>query len=196
VETLAPTPHRGLRRRWSRRVLLFGALLLLVVYRLTQTPPEQPAGELLDDPPREGIYRVLRVVDGDTLLLQAADSHAADDIDSPRAFRLRLLGIDCPESVRPEHPVEPWGPESTEFTRQFLQGDEVRLRFDKRRLDRFDRYLAYVFVGERMLNEELVRVGLARVSVFPGDSETIARQLRKAEQHARSERLGIWSQAE
>ena len=55
----------------------------------------------------EGPYRVQRVVDGDTLLLD-------------NQWRVRLIGADTPETVHPERPVEPWGPEATEFTRQCL----------------------------------------------------------------------------
>jgi len=102
-----------------------------------------------------------------------------------------LLGIDCPESVKPNHPVEPWGPEATEFTKRFVAGGTVRLQFDRRRIDQYDRYLAYVFVGEQMLNEELVRAGLARVSTFRGDSQSMARRFRAAEEEAKLRSQGI-----
>jgi len=67
------------------------------------------------------------------------------------------------------------------------------MRFDKRRLDQYDRYLAYVFVDERMLNEELVRAGLALVSTFPGDSDSMTRRLRAAESEAKEQARGLWS---
>ena len=70
-----------------------------------------------------------------------------------------LMGVDTPETVKEDTPVQPWGPEATQFTREFV-GDgnsDVRLQFDRERTDRFGRYLAYVWVGDRMLNEELLR---------------------------------------
>jgi micrococcal nuclease len=66
------------------------------------------------------------------------------------------------------------------------------LRLDRRRKDRYDRFLAYVYVEDQMLNEELVRAGLARVSVYPGDSPQIAKRLREAEQEAQKANRGIW----
>lgn len=132
------------------------------------------------------------MVDGDTLVVR--DPNAADPaVRGQRGVKLRLLGIDCPESVKPNHPVEPWGLEATEFTEQFLAGGTVRLQFDRRRIDQYDRYLAYVFVGEQMLNEELVRAGLASVSVYSGDSQSMERRFRAAEEEAKMRSRGIWS---
>ena len=143
-------------------------------------------------PLSEGLHEVVRVVDGDTLKVRDPDAnHLA--VRSERGVRLRLLGIDCPESVKPNHPVEPWGPEAAEFATQFIADRSVRLQFDRRRVDFYGRYLAYVFVDEQMLNEELVREGLARVSTFPGDSLTMTRRLRAAEDEARQNVRGIWS---
>src|SRR5262245_64178349 len=95
------------------------------------------------------MHPVRRVIDGDTIIVE------------PEAT-IRLIGVDTPETVKPEHPVEPWGPEATEFTREFLAGGAARLSFDRERVDRFGRFLAYVWVDDRLLNEELLREGLAR----------------------------------
>jgi endonuclease YncB( thermonuclease family) len=178
--------RRRPRRTWLVFVLFIGLALLRWGHDRWQGVP-QP---LFEPPLAEGDYIVLRVVDGDTLLVAPPPGAA----EAGRELRLRLLGIDCPESVKPNHPVEPWGREAAEFTRQFVSGGAVRLRFDKRRLDQYDRYLAYVFVADKMLNEELVRAGLAHVLAYPGDSESMTRRLRAAEQEARQSRRGIWSE--
>jgi micrococcal nuclease len=60
-------------------------------------------------------------------------------------------------------------------------------------LDSYNRFLAYLYVGDKMLNVELVRAGLARVSHYPGDSATRHRLLIKAQDEARDARRGIWS---
>jgi micrococcal nuclease len=135
-----------------------------------------------DDSPApldEATYRVRRVIDGDTVLLA-------------NGARVRLIGVDAPESVKPDWPVESWGPEAAEFTRRFLVGGLARLQFDRERLDRFDRYLAYVWVDDRMLNEELVRAGLARVERKFRYSQTMKRRFERAEEQAQIERRGIW----
>ena len=159
-----------------RRNSLLAAVAVLLVLRVWQQhgrvePPEALA---------EGEHRVERVIDGDTLLL--ADG-----------ARVRLIGVDCPESVKPDHPVEPFGPEASAFTKSFVAGGKVRLQFDRERIDRYDRFLAYVFVGDAMLNEELVRAGLARVERRFHYSQSIQRQFDRAEEEARLARRGIWS---
>jgi micrococcal nuclease len=106
---------------------------------------------------------------------------------------IRLIGVNTPETVKPEHPVEPWGPEATAFTRHFLAGGVVRLSFDRERVDRFGRFLAYVWVGDEMLNEALLRAGLARYEPQFRYSESIKRRFRQAEQAAKRESVGIWS---
>jgi micrococcal nuclease len=108
--------------------------------------------------------------------------------------RVRLIGIDAPESARPDYPVEPWGAEATEFARDFLDDGPMELRLDRRRKDQYARFLAYVYVEGQMLNEALVRAGLARAVHYSGDSRQIADLLREAEGEARRERRGIWSE--
>ena len=178
--------RRRPRRIWLLAALIAGLALLRCGHDRWRGMP-QPSRE---PPLAEGDYTVLRVVDGDTLVVTPQRSSPGT---RRREFRLRLLGINCPESVKPNHPVEPWALEAAEFTRQFVSGGTVRLRFDKRRLDIYDRYLAYVFVADKMLNEELVRAGLAHVQTFPGDSESMTRRLRVAEQEADQASRGVHS---
>ena len=138
----------------------------------------------LDGPPpvlEADVYRVERVVDGDTLLL------------TNRA-RVRLIGADTPETVRPDHPPEPWGEEATAFTKEFVSGGEVRLQFDGPRRDKYDRFLAHVWVGDRSLSEELIRAGLARATTRFQYSASMKSRFRRAEEEARAAGRGIWSQ--
>ena len=124
---------------------------------------------------------------------EPAEATSATD-SPPGGFFVRLLGVDCPESVHPDRPVEPWALEATQFTREFVAGGRVWLRFDRRRVDKYQRRLAYVLVQDQLLNEALLRAGLARTMIYPGDSETIARRLRAAEQAARQNRRGVWAE--
>jgi micrococcal nuclease len=101
--------------------------------------------------------------------------------------------VDTPETVKPNHPVEPWGPQASEFTRQFVAGGPVRLEFDRERLDRYGRFLAYVWVGGRMLNEELLRAGLARMEPQYRYARTVKERFRRAEEEAKAAGRGIWS---
>lgn len=171
-------------RRYSRNlfriywwIVLLGVLLVM---RALWSTPDAPDRE----PLAEGQHRVERVVDGDTLKLATGE-------------RIRLQGIDTPETVRPDYPVEPWGPEATEFTERFIAQarGEVALTFGAERLDSYGRHLAFVWHDEVMLNEELVRAGLARARLDYRYSGTMKRRLAAAQQQAREAGLGIWSGA-
>lgn len=184
-------------RRFRRRTAVRLPHILIVVVVLVALAAIGPRGRLAlyqlcgvreEASPRhpeslaEGVYRVGRVVDGDTLLLA-------------NGARVRLIGADTPETVKPNHPVEPFGSEATRFTRQFVAdgGSTVRLQFDRERLDRYDRFLAYVWVGQRMLNEELIRAGLATAETGFRYSLAMKTRFRRAENDARAARRGIWS---
>lgn len=156
--------------------MAIGLLLIgLILARWWAGGPAPPAAAL-----SEGPHRVLRVVDGDTIIL--------DD-----NYRVRLIGVNAPESVKPDSPVEPFGREAADFTKQFLSRGTARITLDQERLDRFGRYLAYVWVADRLLNEELLRAGLARWEPNFHYSESMKRRFRKAQQAAQHDKSGIWS---
>jgi len=170
-----------MRRRFGRPphrlIAICVVLAVLIAIRLLSNASRQapPAGLL-----EPGEYRLRRAVDGDTLLLE-------------NGIRVRLIGVDTPETVKPDHPVERWGPEASAFTKDFISGGVVRLEFDRERLDRYGRHLAYVWVGERMLNEALVRAGLARYEPQYKYSEDKKRLYRAAQKEAQAAKRGIWS---
>ncbi len=102
---------------------------------------------------------VTKVVDGDTIDVRyGGEEH-----------RVRLLNIDTPESVDPNSPVECLGPEASDWLEQRLPvGTQVRLEHDQERLDKYDRELAAVFVGDDLINAEIARAGLGvAMSVAP-----------------------------
>lgn len=128
--------------------------------------------------------RVVRVVDGDTIIV---DRGAGPE-------RLRYIGIDAPESVTPDVPVEAFGSAASEANERLVAGREVILERDVSERDRFDRLLRYVWVetteGDLMVNEELARLGLAEVRTYAPDTRHQAR-LRAAEDDARAAGRGI-----
>jgi endonuclease YncB( thermonuclease family) len=130
----------------------------------------------------DGQYLVERVVDGDTLVLAGGE-------------KVRLIGVDTPETKHPTKPVEPFGPEASAFTKKSVEGQAVTLRFDREKYDRYQRLLAYVYRDDWCLNEELIRNGLSEcVTKYPFDS-SMKDRFRQAEDQARRERRGIWSQS-
>lgn len=134
----------------------------------TETMPGSPA-------------EVIRVVDGDTILVGSGGSEV----------RVRLIGIDTPEAVTPEQPVECYGPEASGFTRSQLEGRTVNLEFDVERFDRFGRTLAYVWLDGVLFNEVLVARGFATVTTFPPNVKYVDRFV-EAQRQAREAGRGLW----
>ena len=186
--------RRRFRRRPRPQTLAILVVLVAVLVRLWQDFSDQhDSTQKLEL--AEGSYRVIRVVDGDTLIVTIDERNLVEGqpTGKNKTARVRLISIDAPESVKPDHPTEPWSIEATEFTERFVSEGHVRLRFDRRRQDRFGRWLAYVYVGDQMLNEELVRAGLAKVKVYRGDSTVLGGRLELAEQVAKKAKRGMWS---
>lgn len=178
-----PRSSRSRRSRYRpfNPIIFVVIIVLLIFYRgILQRSPSPHLGE--DATLSEGIYRVERVVDGDTLKLTNGET-------------VRLIGIDTPETVKPGTAVERFGREATAFTTTFLENHsfQVRLSFDSDRRDKYGRLLAYVWAGDRLLNEELVRAGLARVETQYSYSRAMKDRLLIAESEARKDRRGIWS---
>jgi micrococcal nuclease len=174
--------RRALFRRlplYRRRPLVISVVMALIIaIRVWQDLSRPVPPETLP----EGTYTVQRVVDGDTLLLA-------------NGARLRLIGADTPETVKPGHPVEPFGPEATQFTQQFLDEADgrIRLQLDRERLDKYGRFLGYVWVADRMLNEELIRAGLATAETGYRYSSSMKTRFRRTEEEAKAAERGIWS---
>jgi micrococcal nuclease len=110
-----------------------------------------------------------------------------------RRETVRLLGVDTPETVHPERPVECYGPEASAYTKQRLLGRDVTLTFDRERRDRYGRLLAYVAVDGSVVNDELLTRGLARLLIVPPNGAR-GRSMLDLELEARSAGRGLWGE--
>lgn len=122
-----------------------------------------------------------RVIDGDTVVLTDGT-------------RVRLIGIDTPETVHPSKPVECFGREASEFMTDLLPPDtDVRLAYDVERADRYDRTLAYVYRLDDGLfvNADLLKQGYAQISTFPPNVAHVD-EFRVLQTEARDEQRGLW----
>jgi len=130
-----------------------------------------------------GMFQVARVVDGDTLLL--ADGQT----------RVRLQGVNSPETVKPNDPIERWGPEASDFTKALVRdaGGSVSIEIDGEPIDQHGRRLAFVWHQSQLLNEELVRAGLARATLHYDFGQAKKDRLRRAQREAQRAKRGIWS---
>ena len=148
----------------------------------TKTPtPKSGAGtDAIAGSPGLVEAQVVGVVDGDTI----------DVVINGRQYRIRYILVDTPEV---SGGVEPFGLEATEANRQLVEGKTVLLEKDVSETDRYGRLLRYVYVGELMVNEELLRRGMATVATFPPDVKYVDR-FRAVEAEARAAGVGLWAE--
>lgn len=129
--------------------------------------------------PLRVLAKVIKVIDGDTIELEGG-------------IKLRYIGINTPETVDPRRGVQCFGKEASARNKSLVEGMTVGLEKDISEIDRYGRILRYVYVGNIMINEQLVREGYASATAYPPDVKH-QNILERAEEQAKAERLGLWS---
>lgn len=170
------------------RALPWIALLLLAGLVLGDVRVPSWIGGAGDSPLSAGgsvSAQLERVIDGDTIVAQ---------VDG-REERIRYIGIDTPETVKPNTPVQCFGPQAHDLNARLLgrQGARLTLRFDRELRDRYGRLLAYVFrTGDGLfVNARLIEAGAARtLAIAPNTSR--APQLSTLQHDARVAGRGLW----
>lgn len=157
--------------------------LVMVLFITTCGPihasTAQPSALAATAPGKEQIYRVKRVVDGDTIVLDNGE-------------KIRLIGVDTPETKHPKKPVQYFGKEASAFTKKEIEGRQVRIEYDWQRTDRYQRTLAYVYrlPDNFFLNAELIKQGYGHAYTrFPFK---YLDEFRKYEKEARESNKGLW----
>ncbi|MBM7549602.1 cell wall-binding repeat-containing protein [Peptoniphilus gorbachii] len=132
--------------------------------------------------PKDVLYPVTRVVDGDTIVVNI---NGKDE-------KVRLIGVDTPESVHPDkNRNTEFGKVASNFTKNLLKGKSVKLEFDVQQRDKYGRLLAYVYIEGKMVNKELLIAGMAKVATFPPNVKYVEK-FRALEKTARDAKVGIW----
>lgn len=126
----------------------------------------------------------VRVIDGDTMVVQLGGRHEA----------VRLIGVYTFEPIHPLKRVEHFGREASDFTRRMVEGKKVRLEFDRQPWDKYGRLLAYVYLPDgTLLNAEIIRQGYGfACTEYPFQH---LEEFRRLEREARERRRGLWSRA-
>ncbi|MDP9346924.1 MAG: thermonuclease family protein [Actinomycetota bacterium] len=164
-----------------RRVTPFALVLLLVgllAGRVLPRPGGDGAGQ-----PAFGSGAVVRVVDGDTIRVRL----------NGRSERVRYIGVDTPESVKPGVPVQCYAERAAAANRALVAGRRVRLVGDAEQRDRYGRLLAYVYrePDGAFVNAALVRDGYARTLTIP-PNVTHREDFSRLAGAARRARRGLW----
>lgn len=129
-------------------------------------------------------YKVIRVVDGDTVDI---------NIDG-QSVRVRLIGVNTPETVHPSKPVECFGKEASNYTNRMLHGKNIQLELDSSQdtFDNYNRLLAYVYIDGNNFNYMLIRNGYAYEYTYnvPYKYQT---EFKKAQYYASVNNIGLWN---
>lgn len=171
-------------RYYKKQLLLLLAALLItgLGYIGRQTGWFETIGQSAKES-QPGLYTVTRFVDGDTI---AVDMNGKTE-------KVRFVGVDTPETHKPNAPVQCYGPAAAAFTKNFIGNHKVRLESDPQSTDRdrYDRLLRYVYLPDGVLvNERLIRDGYGFFyPYFPFSKKQL---FAAAQQAAMNERKGLW----
>ena len=136
-----------------------------------------PTGEIIN-------CQVLRVVDGDTIVISYQGQEE----------KVRLIGIDTPESVHPQQEKNVlYGKIATAFTKEQLDQKTVGIELDVQERDQYGRLLAYVYVDGKLFNQTILENGHAKLSTYPPNVKYVD-QLTAAETQAREAKVGLWAE--
>lgn len=125
------------------------------------------------------LFKVIKVIDGDTIKLENGEV-------------VRYIGIDAPETVHSSKSVQCFGREASNKNKELVEGKLVRLEKDITDRDKYGRLLRYVWVGDLFVNDYLVRQGYAYVYTFPPDVK-YSKQFVQAQREARENNRGLWT---
>ncbi|MCR8641738.1 thermonuclease family protein [Paenibacillus sp. N1-5-1-14] len=161
-----------------RKFMYIGLVLSLCLAMLGCSNPSPSTKKEASDRTK---VKVERVVDGDTLQITINGSKE----------RLRLIGVDTPETKKADTPVMFWGEEASAYTKKRLEGKTVELEWDVEPKDQYGRYLAYIWIDDEMFNRTLIQEGYGRMVTFQPNVKYVD-TFKKDQEAARKKGNGIW----
>ena len=128
------------------------------------------------------LYKVVRVVDGDTLII---DYNGTEE-------RVRLIGVDTPESVHPDKEKNTeFGTTASNFSKDLLTDKYVKIELDVQERDQYGRLLAYIYLDDVMVNKLLLQEGYAKVATYPPNVKYVD-DFTAIQEEARNNKKGLW----
>lgn len=163
-----------MKRRKKASLMVILTLVVAIAFVIF---PEETQGDLA------GPYPVTRVVDGDTIVVAISGEET----------KVRLIGVDTPESVHPDETRNvPYGKISSEFTRNALEGELVYLEYDVEPTDQYGRILAYVWLDDVMFNKVLLMEGHGVLATYPPNVRYVD-EFTTLQTQARADGKGLWA---
>jgi micrococcal nuclease len=174
---------KNFRPRTSKQwITLITGILSLILYVAAQEGWLDQAGQVAQKN-NPGFYTVTRFSDGDTIVVSMMGKDEA----------IRFIGVDTPETHKPNTPVQCFGPAASAYTKNIIGDSKVRLESDalSSNRDRYDRLLRYVYLPDgTLLNENLIKNGFG--FYYPYFAFTKSAQFDVAQKSAQSESKGLW----
>lgn len=169
-------------KSFASLLFLFGLILAGFVSIDSVEFGDENSGNVLSSTREEA--RVVHVVDGDTVKVKIAD----------REETVRLIGIDSPESVHPQKPVECFAKEASAHLEETIKDKDVFIETDPSQgdTDKYGRLLRYIYLGDENINEMMVADGYAFEYTY-ADPYKFQDDFIEAEEEAREEEVGLWS---
>lgn len=171
-----------------RRLIIVSLLFSMLIFAGCSDDQAPNSGSLTNQTTNiesqlEDSYPVIRVVDGDTIIV---------DIDGAEE-RIRMIGIDTPESVHPDESKNiEYGKIASDFTKEQLENKAVALEYDVQERDKYGRILAYVYLDGKMYNKTLLEEGHAKVATYPPNVKYVD-EFTALQEQARENKKGIWA---
>lgn len=179
-----PQTVRNLKTRQKLIMrLVAGGALALILYAASVVLGFVEGLQTNFMPPPAGYFRVVSVADGDTF------SVTMDGIEE----KVRLVGVDTPETHKPGAPPQCFGKEATDYTTSLIKHKAVQLKADSRQpnRDKYGRLLRYAYLENgQELNETLVREGYALATNFNTEKK---KYLTELQEQAKNGSKGLWS---
>lgn len=126
-----------------------------------------------------------RCIDGDTAAFYYNN----------KEITVRMLAIDTPETNHPTKGKEPYGEEASNYTcYKLMKAKRIKLEYDDNsdKFDKYDRHLAWIFVDNSLLQQDLIKKGYAKVDYVYGDYKYL-NILKEEEKNAKLNQIGIWN---
>ena len=159
------------------KLIIIGLLLFFVaaLVSIRETQNNQP----------KDTYSVKKVIDGDTIEIERYG----------KAEKVRMIGIDTPETLDPRKPVQCFGKEASDKSKDLLSGGRVRLEFDPivGEKDKYNRLLAYVWSDNELVNLKLIKEGYANEYIYRSQSYKYQNEFKNAQTVAKESSIGLWS---
>lgn len=174
-----------------QKAKLIGLLFALMLFGLNTFTNRQnkniPNQTAVTSPVSAGYYKVTQFDDGDTI---AVDMNGSKET-------IRMIGVDTPEVKDPRKPVQCFGKSASEFTKQLIGNNSVRLEADplNTNRDRYNRLLRYVYLPDgRLVNAEIIKQGYGfAYTSFPFSKIDEFKGYQKS---AREQNLGLWNKCQ